>query len=518
MTGNTDAKSANLIPSAWGAAGWILLAGCAAGIAGDGLLRAGPIGVNVLLWVCVLAGLTLGLAWKRPVMSRRHDLLAAAAMIVCAAVFAWRTDPRLLLIELFAMGAILALAILRRPLSSLGRAGGWTCLQGIWRTGFSVAFGPLALLGEDISWRELSHGRGWRRGLPVVIGLVIALPLLVIFGALLSHADPVFAGWLRALAPMSLPVLISHLFLIAFFTWITAGYLRGLLLRPPLDLPAAWPPRQAPLGARELGIALWAVNLLFLAFVVAQFRYFFGGSHEVMVTPGLTYAAYARQGFFALFVVAILIVPLLLAMAGLQKYSDAPRSSRLSFSVPAVVMLGLVFIIMASALARMRFYEQAYGLTERRMYATLFMFWLGAILLWLAMTVLRGRRGFLAGVFAGGLALAWMLPVMNPAALVAQVDLARASRGQKMDAGYLAKLGPDAMPALAAGLPRLPLAARCAVLGDMSTHWRISARFRHRADWRIWNVARQSGWRLEKTSLASLPGLGCGKTLVAKNR
>ena len=517
MTAHSNTKTAETMPAALGIAGRILLACLAAGIAGDGLLRAGPIGVNVLLWVFLLSGLALWLARKQPVMSRRDDGLAAAAMILCAAAFAWRTDPRLLLFELFAMGAILALAMLRQPLSLLTQAGGWSCLQGIWRTGFSVAVGPLALVGEDIAWRDLAHERGWRRGLPVVIGIVIALPLLLIFGGLLALADPVFASWLRALAPMRLPVLISHLVLIVFFAWITAGYLRGVLLRPPLDLPAVWQPRRAPVGARELGVALWAVNLLFLAFVMAQFRYFFGGSHEVMVTHGLTYAAYARQGFFALFAVAALVGPLLLVMAELQKYSDAPRSSRLAFRVPARVMLGLVFIIMASALARMRFYEQAYGLTERRMYATLFMFWLGAVLFWLAITVLRGRRGFLAGVFASGLVLAWALPVMNPAGLVARVDLARAARGQKMDAGYLAGLGPDAMPVLAAGLPRLPLAARCAALRDMRTRWQISARFRHQADWRTWNVARQSGWRLEKSALGSLPGLGCGKALVVKN-
>ncbi len=517
MTVNSNPKPTDTASGASGIAGWILLAGIAAGVAGDGLLRAGPIGVNVLLWIGLLAGLALWLARKRPVMSRRDDGLAAAAMILCAAVFAWRTDPRLLFIELFAMGALLAVAMLRQSLSFLTQAGGWSCLQGIWRTGFSVAFGPLALMGEDISWRTMFHGRGWRRALPVATGLLIALPLLLIFGGLLAHADPVFAGWLRALAPMRLPVLISHLILIAFFAWITAGYLRGMLLRPPLDLPSVWQPRRAPVGARELGIALWAVNGLFLAFVVAQFRYFFGGAHEVMVTPGLTYAAYARQGFFALFAVAALVVPLLLAMAELQKYTDEPRPSRLVFRAPALVMLGLVFIIMASALARMRFYEQAYGLTERRMYATLFMFWLGAVLIWLGMTVLRGRRGFLAGVFASGLLLAWALPVINPAGRVAQVDLARAARGQKLDAGYLAGLGPDAMPVLAAGLPRLPLPARCAVLQGMQTRWRISARFRHRADWRIWNVARQSGWRLEKSTLAGLPGLGCGKILGAKN-
>ena len=39
---------------------------------------------------------------------------------------------------------------------------------------------------------------------------------------------------------------------------------------------------------------------MFLAFIVVQLRYFFGGAAQVEVVPGLTYADYARRGFFEL--------------------------------------------------------------------------------------------------------------------------------------------------------------------------------------------------------------------------
>ncbi len=54
------------------------------------------------------------------------------------------------------------------------------------------------------------------------------------------------------------------------------------------------------------------MNLLFLAFVLVQLRFLFGGSGLEEQRVGLTYAEYARHGFFELVVVAVLVLPLIL--------------------------------------------------------------------------------------------------------------------------------------------------------------------------------------------------------------
>src|SRR3954470_2430984 len=90
----------------------------------------------------------------------------------------------------------------------------------------------------------------------------------------------------------------SHMFLIAFWTALAAGYLRGAILHPaPL-----FDPRESrlSLGIVSVGTALGLVNLLFLLFVVIQLRYLFGGTGVVQTTAAMTYAEYARRGFFEL--------------------------------------------------------------------------------------------------------------------------------------------------------------------------------------------------------------------------
>jgi len=172
------------------------------------------------------------------------------------------------------------------------------------------------------------------------------------------------------------------------------------------------------LGIVETTTIFSLLNLLFLSFVLVQIRYFFGGAATVQATAGLTYAQYARSGFFELVWVAALVLPLLLGLHWLQKPGDA-RAQRL-FTWQAAVQVALLFVIMASALARMRLYEGEYGLTELRLYTTAFMGWLALVFAWFTLTALRGRRER----FAFGAAVCAFALVVNPDDRIVRANLA----------------------------------------------------------------------------------------------
>ena len=92
----------------------------------------------------------------------------------------------------------------------------------------------------------------------------------------------------------------------------------------------------------------------------------------------------------------------------------------------SLLLIGLLFAIMASALQRMNLYTQVYGLTELRIYTTAFMLWLAAVFVWYAVTVVRGRRPeFAFGALAAGLAAIVVLTLLNPDALIVQVNASR---------------------------------------------------------------------------------------------
>ena len=77
---------------------------------------------------------------------------------------------------------------------------------------------------------------------------------------------------------------------------------------------------------------------------------------------------------------AALVLPLLLGLHRLQNTQDV-RSQRF-FSAQAAVQVALLFVILASAMLRMRLYQEACGLTELRLYTMAFMGWLAVVFAW----------------------------------------------------------------------------------------------------------------------------------------
>ncbi len=187
--------------------------------------------------------------------------------------------------------------------------------------------------------------------------------------------------------------------------------------------------------------------MLFAAFVLSQLGWFFGGEQFLRSTTGLSAAEYARHGFFQMVAVVALVVPLLVATrAALRPGRDLLRRHR-ALALPLVGLLGL---IIASAVLRLRLYVHYYGLSTDRIYPLVFMAWLGFVLLWLVATVLRNwGRPFIAGSVISGLVTLGALNVASPDAIVARVNTAADAdwhrAGERpVDLSYLGTLSGEA--------------------------------------------------------------------------
>jgi hypothetical protein len=346
----------------------------------------------------------------------------------------------------------------------------------------------------------------WRRFAAVGRGLAIATPLVVVFGALFMSADAMFTELVLRLVRFDLELVATHVVLFSVTAWLATGYLRGFLSGTERPFGSALgadgaltllAPLRPTLGLTEVATALAALNLLFLAFVLVQFRYLFGGDALVQVTANLTYAEYARRGFFELVVAACLVVPLLLAADWLR----ARRTSRADavFRSLAGLLIALVLAIAASALERLRLYRASYGLTEDRFYALVLLIWIGAVLVWLAVTVLRGRReSFAFGALVSGFSTIALLLVLNPDAIIARTNVERLlSRDTpaRFDVAYATTLSADAVPILMQALPALPADVQCPLARHLLRRWppdrERSIRSWNRAAWAAGDAVRQ---------------------------
>ena len=463
---------------------WLLPAALGMGLLGDALLRATPWGLNVLLWVGALLGMLCVLARHLRWTFTGEGAWLAIPVLILAGGFAWRDSPTLRTLDGVGLVCCLGMGAARTATGSVRGAGLWEYFGEIARSVFQSVFGVFPLLGRDIVWDTVPRGGWLPRVLAVGRGLLLALPLLLLFGALLTAADAVYQNLALSVFQFNPGVLLNHGFFVLLLAALTAGYGRRVLSpNPPAD--PARVSRLPALGTVETAVIVGLLNLLFLSFVLVQIRYFFGGAATVAATAGLTYTQYARSGFFELVWVAALVLPLLLTLHRLQAPADA-RAHRL-FSAQAAVQVALLFVILASAMQRMMLYQDACGLTELRVYTMAFMGWLAAVFAWFSLTVLRGRREHFAfGAAAAAFFLIVGLHIANPDALIVRTNAARAARTSSgFDAGYALSLSADAVPALLASLPTLPPPAQAQITARL-----LPLRFQSPADWRTWNWSR----------------------------
>ncbi len=287
-------------------------------------------------------------------------------------------------------------------------------------------------------------GAASKRLVAIARGALLSAPLILTVGALLAWADPIFRSW------FDLTAILEHLALIVTGAWLAVGLARAASAkRPSPALPSA-----PALGTVEASVMLGGLCALYAAFVGAQFVALSAGGRYVLQTHGLTYAQYARSGFFQLLACAGITLLVLLGVRACADPSHRVVTGLCGLTV--VLTIGVVVV----AIRRLQLYEAAFGLTMLRLACLVAAFWIGVVFAVLGATLFKrglARKQFPAALIVSGLVIICAWGIGNPAAVVAQTNLRRAEHGQHLDVGEVARLGPDAIPALVASLPRLDL-------------------------------------------------------------
>ncbi|MBB4636698.1 DUF4153 domain-containing protein [Longimicrobium terrae] len=473
------------------------------GVAGDLLLRASPWGISLPLWTALLVAAIVGLQrW-----TEADDAAVGWIPLIlgAASLAAWRDSPTLKALSITAVLVILALAMMRARGGSVRLAGLAHHALGIATSAGDAAIGAVRLLSGDVNWSELRarSGSGTTVAVSVLRGAGLAVPLLLLFGALLVSADARFESLLGGLFQMDTPALILHLLFSALVAWIAGGVLRTMTLGGGQPGPEIARPASLSLGIVETATALGLLNLLFLAFVIVQLPYFFGGAALIQAPGSATFSDYARRGFFELVTVAGLVLPMLLAAEWLVRRETAAHHR--VFRLVAGAQVALLFVMMGSGVHRMRLYWGAYGLTELRVYTMAFMLWLGVVAGWFAWTVLRGQRQrFAWGALVAAFDMVALLHLANPDALIVRVNASRPDAALRFDGAYAATLSADAVPQLLAAMPAMSAGARCRAAEGLLARWSEGT-----GDWRSWSLARARAGRAMQANTRRLETMSC---------
>lgn len=473
-------------------------------------------GVNFALYavLCLVAGFLLLRSDDKRIAGRAVWLIPL--IVIFAAVTFVRMETLTtflaLLLTLFLM-AVLAVTFLG------GRWLEYTLPDyavGFVRLVASMIARPLAFQSELERERKEAGKQPSRAVLwPVLRGILIALPVLLVFGALLASADLVFSRELDALAKLlrleRLPEYIFRLIYILAAAYALIGvFLHAATQSRDEQLIADGKPPISPfLGFVETAIVLGSVIALFLAFVVVQFRYFFGGQANINL-EGFTYSEYARRGFGELLAVAVISLLLILVLGAVTR-----RETRLQqqlFSGMSVAIVALVGVMLVSAYQRLSLYEAAYGFSRLRTYVHVFLIWIGLLLAAVVvLELLHRERAFTVAALLASIGFALTLAVLNVDGFIARQNVNRAVTGAGLDVPYLVFLSSDSVPVLT-GIyqsPSYPAATRDAVGAILACRDRLQPA-RRALDWRAFNLSR---WRAAAALDAIRPQLAAYQTV-----
>jgi hypothetical protein len=252
---------------------------------------------------------------------------------------------------------------------------------------------------------------------------------------------------------------------------LAGGYL--MRFAPRLDAMAPKPMKALPRW--EWALPLGVLDVLFIAFVVVQATVLFGGHRHVLETEGLTYAEYARQGFWQLLWVSALTLVVLSGVIRVAGRASAADRRLLRILVGTTCLTSVVVVI--SAIHRMSLYQEAYGFSVQRLMVIAMELWLGAVFVLIAVAGIGMTGRWLPrAVLVTGVLTLLGVAALNPERWIADHNVDRYEQTGQLDADYLLDLSTDVEPALV----RLPQAMReCARYRD-----------RDREAWYEFNLSR----------------------------
>ena len=316
--------------------------------------------------------------------------------------------------------------------------------------GVNAVFGAIGSIarpfGDGNDFARLREKKENGKAHEILIGIAVAIPVVLLIGGLLMSADLVFSNMIaKVFEGIRIPANLAGICFMLCFGFISSycGVRYTAYRKDRQD--------------REVKIltettAMFTVSVLvavlYVIFCGIQIIYLFGGGGEL--PAGVTYAEYARQGFFQLLVVCILNLGAVLTMEHFFQRNRAVDAVLTVISVCTIIMT-------ASSGWRMILYIRAYQLTFLRVVVLVA---LAVITLLMAGTIcyIWNRR---FPLFQYGMAVVCVSYVLfafaHVDAGIAAYDLAQIENGNTAgDYSYLSCLSTDAAPVIAEYLKEHP--------------------------------------------------------------
>ena len=189
------------------------------------------------------------------------------------------------------------------------------------------------------------------------------------------------------------------------------------------------------------------ILLLYVLFFVSQWNYYVSAFTHVL-PEGLTYAQYAREGFFQLCTVCVINAVLLVCLQAFMCRTEGEKGILRRILVATISLFTLILI--ATALSKMVLYINAYGMTRNRILATWMILLLAVIFILSLIGVFCKKLPLAMAILITCVVFALILFLPNVDGMIANynVDAYLSGNLSSVDVAALCDLDYAAVPAL----------------------------------------------------------------------
>lgn len=194
-------------------------------------------------------------------------------------------------------------------------------------------------------------------------------------------------------------------------------------------------------------VAVLPIVFLYVVFFVSQWKYYVSGFTGVLPEE-LSYAEYARKGFFELCAVSVINLLMIVGIAFFIRRGKNGKSVILG--IVASVLCLCTLILISTAVSKLVMYIETYGLTQKRIYAMWLMVLIGIMFVVIAVGQFVKKPKTVAVCLSVAIVMFAALSVCNVNALCARYNADRYLAGtlDTLDVDAMSKLGDSAIPSL----------------------------------------------------------------------
>lgn len=241
---------------------------------------------------------------------------------------------------------------------------------------------PFERIGATFGSLHLQSKNGEKRKRTgALIGVLCAIPVLLVIIPLLASSDAAFEGLLSKLSFDDLPRLIgavilgSLLFMLLFSAVFAAA--KKIVIDDRYNVPNQNGSSQKGIPAAGTCGFLGAISSVYVVYILSQISYFFGAFSRLL-PENYTVAEYARRGFFEMSVICainLVLIGLSIKITRRDENGNTPRSTRMLCLFIALFSIA----VDVTVCAKLALYMSNFGLTLLRVYTTVFSIMLAVI-------------------------------------------------------------------------------------------------------------------------------------------